>query len=300
MVTSISDHLLILGCGYLGERVAHAWSTLGRPVTTVTRSAARAETWQQRGWNPYLADVCDPATLQNLPEADTVLFAIGYDRQGPHSQRAVYVDGLAAVLSVMKQRCRRFLYVSSSSVYGQQDGEWVDETAPCEPTQPGGQLCLEAEGLVQAAFPAPGAAVVLRFAGIYGPGRLLSRVETLRAGQPLTGRSDAWLNLIHVDDGAAAVVAAVDAKQPSGCFLISDDHPVPRGDYYGYLADLVGAPVPTFDESTPAKRGSGGLNKRCRNTRLHGELLPTLRYPTFREGLIGLSRDREGASSSDR
>lgn len=290
-------HLLILGCGYLGERVAEAWHTLGRQVTAVTRSSTRADQWRQRGWTPYLGDVGDPATLQNLPAADTVLFAIGYDRQGPHSQRAVYVDGLAAVLSVMKSRCRRFLYVSSSSVYGQQDGEWVDEAAPCVPTQLGGQLCLEAEGLVHAAFPAPGAAVVLRFAGIYGPGRLLSRIETLRAGQPLTGRPDAWLNLIHVDDGAAAVVAAAAAATPSDCYLVCDDHPVPRGDYYHQLADAVGAPVPTFDESTPAKRGSGGLNKRCRNARLHAELLPTLRYPTYRDGLSDLSRDRQGASS---
>ncbi len=294
MVTSISDNLLILGCGYLGERVAHAWHALGRPVAAMTRSAARANTWRQHGWTPYLGDVCDPATLQNLPAADTVLFAIGYDRQGPHSQRAVYVDGLAAVLSVMKSRCRRFLYVSSSSVYGQQDGEWVDETSPCEPTQLGGQLCLEAEGLVQAALPDPGAAVVLRFAGIYGPGRLLSRIETLRAGQPLTGRPEAWLNLIHVDDGTAAVVAAAEAIAPSTCYLVSDDHPVPRGDYYRHLAELVGAPVPTFDECTPSKRGSGGLNKRCRNARLHLELLTKLRYPTFREGLANAVQTSSG------
>ncbi len=281
----MSHRLLILGCGYLGERVAHAWQALGRSVTAVTRSADRAATWQARGWTPYRGDVCDPISLANLPEVDTVLFAIGYDRQSPHSQRAVYVDGLAAVLAVMKPRCRRFLYVSSSSVYGQPDGEWVDEDSLCEPTQPGGQLCLEAEGLVHAAFPNPGAAVVLRFAGIYGPGRLLSRIETLRAGQPLTGRPDAWLNLIHVEDGAAAVIAAADAVTPSACYLVGDDEPVPRGDYYRHLAALVGAPVPTFDETTPAKRGSGGLNKRCRNTRLHAELSSTLRFPTYHDGL---------------
>lgn len=297
------SRLLILGCGYLGERVAVVWHALGRPVTAVTRSPTRADQWRKRGWTPLIGDVCDPPSLANLPEVDTVLFAIGYDRQAPHSQRAVYVDGLAAVLSVMKQRCRRFLYVSSSGVYGQQDGEWVDEESPCEPTQPGGQLCLEAEGLVHAAFPKPGNGVVLRFAGIYGPGRLLSRVEQLHAGQPLAGRPDAWLNLIHVADGAAAVITAAEAVTPSGCYLVSDDQPVHRDDYYRYLASLVGAPPPTFDESTPSKRGSGGLNKRCRNTRLHAELLPMLRFQTYCEGLTDAvrdfpGRDREGANSS--
>lgn len=279
-------HLLILGCGYLGERVAHAWHAAGNPVTALTRSSERAELWQARGWSAIVGDVGDPATLPDLPNVETVLYSIGYDRQGPHSQRAVYVDGLAAVLAKMKHRCRRFLYVSSTSVYGQHAGEWVDETSPCEPTQPGGQLCLEAERLVHAAFPEPGAAVVLRFAGIYGPNRLLSRIETLRTGQPLAGRADAWLNLIHVDDGAATVIAAMEAGRPEDCYLVGDDLPVQRGEYYTHLAELVGAPRPTFDESTPSPRGSGGLNKRCRNARLKSDMLPNLRFPTFQQGLV--------------
>lgn len=280
------QHLLILGCGYLGERVAHAWHAAGKPVTALTRSSERAEQWRSRGWSAIVGDLGDPATLPELSEVETVLFAIGYDRQGPYSQRAVYVDGLAAVLAKMKDCCRRFLYVSSTSVYGQHAGEWVDETSPCEPTQPGGQLCLEAERLVHAAFPEPGAAVVLRFAGIYGPNRLLSRIETLRAGQPLSGRADAWLNLIHVDDGAATVIAAAEAEYPLRNYLVSDDLPVQRGAYYTHLAELTGAPQPTFDESAPSPRGSGGLNKRCLNARLKSELMPNLRFPTFQEGLV--------------
>lgn len=280
-----SNRLLIFGCGYLGEQVAHVWQARGQSVTAVTRSAARAAEWQARGWSTVVADVGEPATLCNLPEAETVLFSIGYDRQGPYSQRAIYVDGLAAVLSAMKRRCRRFLYVSSSSVYGQQAGEWVDETSPCEPTQPGGQLCLEAERLVHATFPSAGSAVVLRFAGIYGPDRLLSRVETLRSGQPLTGLADAWLNLIHRDDGVSAVIAAADAEHVSPCYLVSDDEPVQRGEYYRTLAELVGAPAPVFDASITSPRGSGGLNKRCRNQRVHAELVAHWRFHNYREGL---------------
>lgn len=286
--------LLIFGCGYLGEQVAHAWQARGNSVIAVTRSAARAEQWQQHGWSTVVADVGDPSTLSTLPAADTVLFSIGYDRQGPYSQRAIYVDGMAAVLNAMQSRCRRFLYVSSSSVYGQQAGEWVDELSPCRPTQPGGQLCLEAERLVHATFPTPGAAVVLRFAGIYGPGRLLSRIETLRNGQPLTGRADAWLNLIHRDDGVAAVIAAIEAERVSPCYLVSDDEPVQRGDYYCTLADMIGASTPTFDDTIASPRGSGGLNKRCRNQRLHEELIPKLLYPTFREGLANAVRPSSG------
>src|SRR5690606_29190096 len=135
-----------------------------------------------------------------------------FDRTSGHSQRDVYVDGLRHVLNAMAGRCERFVYISSTSVYGQTQGEWVDESSPCRPDRPNGQACLEAENLVWEFFPAgmdpeQSGAVVLRLAGIYGPGRLLRRVEQLRSGDPIGGNPEAWLNLIHVDDAATAVLA---------------------------------------------------------------------------------------------
>jgi nucleoside-diphosphate-sugar epimerase len=279
-MTTMSETKLILGCGYLGRRVATAWHAVGANVYAVTRSVVRAEDFRQEGWTPIIADVCDPKSLSQLPVADTVLYAIGYDRGSGHTQHEVAVEGLRNVLAHL--RCRKFVFISSSSVYGQSAGEWVDETSSCRPTQPGGECCLAAEQLVRDAMPT---ANVLRLSGIYGPQRLLSKVETLTAGVPLTGRPDAWLNLIHVDDAVNTVLAVETRSEPAATYLVSDDEPVRRGDYYAHLAALIGAPPPTFDDSQPAKRGSGGLNKRCRNRKLRDVLGVTLRYPTYREGL---------------
>ena len=279
---------LIFGCGYLGRRVAAAWQASEEEVHVVTRSTERAAESQARGWIAHVADICEPDTLADLPDVDTLLFCVGYDRRSQHSQREVMVNGLARVLDNHRDRCGHFIYTSSTSVYGQDAGEWVDESSPCEPTQPGGVCCLEAERLVWQAFPQRGDGIganVLRLAGLYGPGRLLSRIESLQRGDPLAGRPDAWLNLIHVDDAVATILKVERHWSAGETYLICDDRPVMRVDYFSALAKLVGAPPPRFDATMPARRGSGGLNKRCSNRKLRDRLGVTLRYPTLKEGL---------------
>ena len=283
---------LVIGCGYLGRRVAAAWLLAGQEVAALTRSTANAEELSQIGIWPVVGDICEPTTLAELPAAETVLFAVGFDRTSGRSQHEVYVDGLRNVLNQVASRCERFLYISSSSVYGQSAGEWVDETSPCEPAQPGGQCCLAAEVLVREFFPSSNqTAVTMRFAnvlrlsGIYGPSRLLSRIESLRAREPLSGQGEAWLNLIHVDDAVAAVLACEQRGQPSETYLITDDQPIRREEYYSQLARLVAAPPPVFANDQPAKRGSGCLNKRCSNRKARAELGLALAYPTIIAGL---------------
>jgi len=312
---------LIFGCGYLGRRVANAWSAAGDKVHVVTRSPDRAAEFQSQGWTAHVADICDAPSLATLPAVDTVLFAVGFDRQSGRMQREVMVDGVAHVLAHYHHRCRRFIYISSTSVYGQHDGEWVDESSPTEPTQPGGQCCLAAERLVwnafpqhpvpsppsagenirmrgavasDRAFPEPGA-TVLRLAGIYGPQRLLACIEALQRGESIAGNPDAWLNLIHVDDAVAAILACEAHWSPGETYLVCDNQPITRREYFAALAQRIGAPPPTFDESQPPRRGSGGLNKRCCNRKLHERLDLLLRYPTLETGLpaglvAGLSR----------
>ena len=284
---------LIVGCGYLGLRVAKSWMAEGHTVSALTRSADRAAELSHLGIRPIVGDICEPATLAALPDADTLLFAVGYDRTSGRSQQSVYVDGLSNVLQSVAGRIGRLIYISSSSVYGQTDGEWVDEFSECQPTQPGGACCLGAEKLVHSVFDSNSAtnsvgdhcANVLRLSGIYGPGRLLSRVESLRRGEAIAGRPDAWLNLIHVDDAVSAVLACEERGQPDQTYLVSDNQPIRRADYYGLLAELADAPSPGFNPETAANRGSGGINKRCRNRRILDELKVLLRYPTISAGL---------------
>ena len=176
------------------------------------------------GIEPVAGDILDPHSLGKLPEAATVLYAVGLDRASGKSMREVYVGGLGSVLDTLP-RCDRFVYVSSTSVYGQTDGSIVDENSPTEPTEESGQIVLEAERLLRAKRPD---AIILRFAGIYGPNRLLRRQAQLRSGDPIAGDPKRWLNLIHADDGAAAVLATESRGAVGETYNIADDEPTTR------------------------------------------------------------------------
>jgi nucleoside-diphosphate-sugar epimerase len=291
---------LIIGCGYLGRRVARRWIGANATVFALTRSAERARAFRESGIEAVIGDVTDPASLTTLPEMDTILYAVGLDRESGKSQRDVYVGGLDNVLDRVTGKVRRFLYVSSTSVYGQSAGEWVDESSECRPESENGKVCLEAEQLLQSRIPD---ANILRLAGIYGPGRLAARIAALRAGLVLEGSPDAWLNLIHVDDAVAAILACEGRGAPGKTYLVCDDRPIRRLEYYQLLASLIGAPPPRSGVLPPSGRGGQGgsgemvspapksepqpanLNKRCSNRRLHDELRVTLHYPTVRIGL---------------
>lgn len=278
---------LIIGCGYLGRRVARRWIANGDDVFALTRSEQNAETLRALGVLPILGDTTEAASLQSLPECDTVLHAVGFDRSAEASKREVYVDGLSNVLDRMAGHCGRFIHVSSTSVYGQQEGEWVDENSACDAETESGDICRAAEKLVLDRFSnddVTARGTVLRLSGIYGPERLLSRIDALKNAQPLPGPENGWLNLIHVDDAAQVVTTCADSETPAAVCLVSDDRPVLRGDYYRLLANLVGAPEPVFDPAAVA-RHSRGINKRCRNARLREGLGVALSYPDIETGL---------------
>ena len=279
---------LIIGCGYLGLRVARRWIATGHHVSAVTRSTQRAGELRVAGIDPIVADVMAPESLQALPSADALLYAVGYDRQAGHARRAVYVDGLEHVLRAVAGRVGRLVYVSSTSVYGQSQGEWVNEDSPCDPHADNGRACLDAEQVVWRHIPCGGSsrtANVLRLSGLYGPGRLIARVESLRSREPIGGNPDGWLNLIHVEDAAQAVVACAERGAPGATYLVSDDRPVTRREYYTRLAELVGAPPPAFSGVEELEARTTGLNKRCNNRCMKRELTVDLLYPTIEEGL---------------
>ena len=278
---------LIFGCGYVGRRVASAWIGAVHEVFAVTRTQKNSDLFRQSGIQPIVADICNVDSIALLPVVDVVLYAVGFDQHSGRSREEVTCGGLRNVLSRINSRCTRFIYISSTSVFGQSLGEWVDESSECNPTQPGGRNCIEAERLVWEYFPnrdTPGA-TVLRFAGIYGPERLLSRVESIKAGMSVAGRGDSWLNLIHVDDAVSAVLACEKIGSPFETYVVADDRPVLRSEYYGLLAELVGGPAPIFKPDEASARGSGGLNKRCSNKKLREQLNWVLAFPTIEMGL---------------
>jgi nucleoside-diphosphate-sugar epimerase len=272
---------LILGCGYLGRRVARRWIAAKRRVVALTRR--NADALAALGVEPVTGDVLDPLSLWSLPEAATVLYAVGLDRTSGKSMREVYVGGLSHVLDTLWP-CHRFVYVSSTSVYGQTGGELVTEDSPTEPADESGQIVLEAERLLRAKRPD---AIVLRFAGIYGPDRLLRRTTQLQSGEPLSGDPERRLNLIHVDDGADAVLAAEARGAPGETYNIADDEPPTRREFYTRLAELVGPPPPVFDNQSDPKAN----NRRISNAKAKAALDWQPRYPNYREGLIAAVKE---------
>ncbi|QDT01176.1 SDR family oxidoreductase [Adhaeretor mobilis] len=295
---------LVFGCGYLGERVAAQWRESGDTVHVVTRSMESAVAYREYGYETIVADVTDPNTFGELPEVDTVLYAVGYDRTSDHSIEEVYAQGVSNVLAALPESVEHFIYISTTGVYGDANGKVVDETTPTSPHRAGGKASLAAErflteSLLESA-PQSRQAAILRLAGIYGPGRV-PYLEKLRAGEPIAALSEGWLNLTHVDD-AARVVVQVDRWLDGGAwnaedravkairpviFNVSDGSPVVRGDYYREVARLIGAAEPQFEQPEPdsPKAARAATNKRISNAKLLEELEIKFQYPSYREGL---------------
>ena len=283
---------LIVGCGYLGRRVADRWARQQDEVFVLTRSDRRARQLASGGLQPLIGDVTDPASLPDLPKADTLLWAVGHDRRSDKTLEEVYVVGFNNLLAAVAVGTQRVIYVSSTGVYGQQDGAWVDETSLCQPNRVGGKACLAAEHSLLASRWSD-RALILRLAGIYGPQRL-PRLRQLLDGQPLSGDPDGVINLIHVEDAATAVFRAADLPLPlPRTYLIADGQPVSRRTFYEELARQTHAPSPQFKAPTAGARGTdrSGSHKRVANARMINELGIQLRYPSFREGLLAVARE---------
>jgi nucleoside-diphosphate-sugar epimerase len=282
---------LVVGCGYLGSRVAARWRDAGSAVSIATRSAARAAEFAAAGYTPLVFDLAEQTTIPPLPEFDTVLFAVGFDRSAGRTIDQVYVQGLQNVVAALPAPPRCFVYISTTGVYGEGGGALVDEETACLPRRPGGIASLASEVRLVAS-PCGPRAVILRLAGIYGPGRVPRR-ETLLAGEPIHVAPDSWLNLIHVDDAATAVLTA--ERYARECperlprrFVISDGQPVRREEYYREVARLAGAPPPTFAPPADLAERRAGSDKRVSNARMRAELGFPLEHPNYQAGLQGI------------
>jgi nucleoside-diphosphate-sugar epimerase len=286
---------LIVGCGYLGLRVAKQWLEAGQAVVGITRSPARADELKQQGVEGVVADITRPQTLKVLPEVETVLFAVGYDAASGRSRREYYVSGLQAVIKALSPKTERFILISSTAVYGQNKGEWVDEDSPCQPKTESGWALLEAENVL-AASRFGHYAVILRLAGLYGPGRLLRRAKDLLAGNLIMAEKERYLNLIHVDDAAAIVIAAETHAKPPRAYIVADGHPVKHCDYITYLAILLNIANPQFQEpmTWPNDKNRRSTNKRLSNARMQRELGIQLKYPTYKDGLDAVFAEEGG------
>lgn len=277
----MSERVLLAGCGDLGLRVAHRLLAHGAEVWALRRHPPLACV-DSLGIQWIQGDLTQPHTLDDaLPQNITqVVYLPAPDSRHPDVYRAVFEEGLRGLMAALDTTSlTRVLFVSSSAVYGDHHGEWIDESTPPAPMGFNGRILLQAE---QALFDLPCTTISLRLAGLYGPGRL-QLIERLRAGTARAPRHPLhWANRIHIDDAAAAVDHLLTLPDPDNIYLGCDDTPLPLHTLYAHLAQLVAAPEPA-DGPAPANIGS----KRLSNARLRASGW-TPRWPDAREGYAAL------------
>ncbi len=270
---------LIVGCGYLGRRVAHLLIGRGERVIGTTRSLAWAASLSKLGVEPLVLDVLQTDEVE-LPTFDRLVYCVGFDRSAGVAMRTVYVDGLAGVLARVDRDMSSFVYVSSTGVYGQDDGSWVTEDDPTAPRHESGRVCLEAEQVARGRD-----ARIVRLAGLYGPGRIVRRAAIL-AGEPVAGDPEKVINLVQIDDAASATVAALDRGEAGRVYNVADDRPVSRRELYTLAASCLETAPPTFiGPAAGPTTGREDANRRVSNRRMKDELGVVLNYPDVSSGL---------------
>ena len=237
-----------------------------------------------------------PRPCASSPPWTISCIARAADGRTESAYRAAYVEGLQNVLAALpRDALQRALFTSSTAVYGQSDGETVDEASPTEPASFSGRILLEAESLLRAQM--GGRGVTLRLAGIYGPTRtrLARSVLVDGVGPGVDDASGARLtNRIHRDDCAGALAHLLRVREPSPVYVGVDDAPAPIAAVRAFIADELrraGLEVPDHrDGSTGRGRGA---NKRCSNAKLRQSGY-SFRFPSFREGYPAICAELSG------
>lgn len=280
--------VLIVGCGYVGLPLGAELARRGHAVSGLRRTAEGAEELIAAGLTPVVGDVTRLATLQELPGPfDWVVNTVSSSKGGPEVYRSVYVEGTRNLIAWLAGTpLRKFVYTSSTSVYGQSDGAEVTEESPAEPGTETGRLLIETEEVLRTAARADNfPAVVLRVAGIYGPGRGHLFQQFLRDEARISGDGGRLINMIHRDDVVGAIVAALERGEPGRTYNVVDDEGVTQLAFFQWLAAQMGKLLPPFASAAEnAARKRGLTHKRVANGRLRQELGCELKYPTFREG----------------
>ena len=275
--------VMIVGCGDVGGRLARQLLDHGWQVSGLRRSVGQLPA----GVLPVAADLSEAAIPAAWParSPDYLVYCVAASQHDEAGYQAAYVEGLRLVLGWLAergQRPRRIVFVSSSSVYGQADGEWIDERAATEPLGYSGRVMLEAEQLaLHSGLPA----TIVRLTGIYGPGRewLLSQV---RQGYRVAEAPPLYGNRIHAEDAAGliAFLLQADARGEAldDCYIGVDDDPAPLASVVGWLREYMGVSE-WSDEQRVRRTGS----KRCSNARARA-LGWAPQYPSYKEGYAAI------------
>jgi nucleoside-diphosphate-sugar epimerase len=255
--------VLIAGCGFVGAATAKLFAREGWARIGCTHSAESAAAQQEREQFPIvaadLAELASVAALRPHGPFDAVIHCASSGRGGAEQYRRVYLEGAKNLAAVFAPAT--LLFTSSTSVYAQTDGGWVTEESAAEPDRETGHLLRETEDFVLSQN-----GIVARLAGIYGSGRSVLLRKFFDGTATIEGDGTKWINQVHRDDIASALVHLV-TTGARGIFNVNDDQPLSQGELYTWLAERFGRPLPPSGEPD-LNRKRGWTNKRVSNARL--------------------------------
>ncbi len=284
--------LLSFGHGYSAQALARRLLARGWRVIGTTRSKEKAEAIRAAGAEAVVWPVekCGPL----VEEATHILISAGPDADGdPVLHRC------AGALGARAEQFDWVGYLSTTGVYGDRGGGWVDENSECTPATDRGRARLAAERDWLGYWHETGLPVhIFRLAGIYGPGRgPFSKVRAGTARRII--KQDQVFSRIHVEDITTVLEASIERPHPGTIYNLCDDEAAPPEDVIAHAAELLSLPVPEAvpyadAEMSPLARSFYAESKRVSNARIKEELGAELAYPTYREGLAALLADEGG------
>ena len=276
-------HILIAGAGYVGSRIADYFCLKNQKVWAIIRTVERQKNLEKIGAVPIVTDLTDFKNIPQIPPVNFVVISYAPLERDEASYRKMYIEGTQNLLRKLKEIAppQLIVYLSSTGVYPDLKGNWVDETTVPNPDTERGKILLEAEKLVlNSGFPS----VIFRLSGIYGPGR--NRIQTAKQGELVIDEPYKYINMIHVDDIVSAIPLLFKSAEPGKVYLGVDDDPVTQSEFFDWLSEKLNISI----ASIPVSNATCG--KRLKNKSLKS-LGFSFYYPTFREGYSALLNESD-------
>ena len=294
-LSQLPKSVIIFGCGYVGTALAKHLIEAGYRVGALTRNETKAAALREFGLDEVVVADLDSHDWHSQVQGryTAVVNCVSSAGGGIEGYRKSYLEGQRSILEWSKtQQLQSYVYTSSTSVYPQDNGAHVDESADNTLAPPTGQVLLESEAMLAAAEPELSRWYVLRLAGIYGPSRHFL-LNQLREGEgEIPGSGDYAMNMIHLEDIVSAICAGLRGDAPSGVYNITDDAPATKQEVLSYLAAELNMSAPVFNPdkvSERLKRRGGRMPHRyISNAKARAELGWAPKYPSYREGYAGL------------
>lgn len=280
--------VLIAGCGYTGIPLGTELVRAGHEVWGLRRTLDSSPALTAAGIQQLQGDVSCPEKLPKFDRGfDWVVNAVSSSKGGVEEYQAVYLRGLDHLISWLGPfPPQKFIQVSSTSVYGQNDSSLIKETSTTEPESDTSRILVQTERALLDAFQRRNfPAIIVRAAGIYGPGRGHLFLQYLRNEARMRGKGEHFLNMIHRDDLVGVIMLALKNGRLGEIYNAVDDEPVTELHFFRWLSETLGKWMPPFESAVdgPARK-RGSTNKRVLNRKLKMELGYQFKYPTFRQG----------------